>query len=112
MLLPVSDHMSEIGDADNTLDRQYNQGCNAAMKCWRVVEWSAVFCVCRKIWHWTRGCRDLSYRIVSSDKVRALMKVALNNGLNENGKCKMATDIRQQLCCYLTADIFSECGNV
>jgi hypothetical protein len=47
----------------------------------------------------------LSYWIVSSDKVRAL-KVVLGNDLNESGKCKMATDIRQQLFRYLIADIF------
>jgi hypothetical protein len=48
----------------------------------------------------------LSYWIVSLDKVRAL-KVVLSNGSNEDGKCKMATGIKQQLRCYLPADIFS-----
>jgi hypothetical protein len=48
----------------------------------------------------------VSYWIVSSDKVRVL-KVVFSNDLNESGKCKMATDIKQQLFRYLTADIFS-----
>ena len=48
---------------------------------------------------------------MSSDKVRAL-KVVLRNDLNENGKCKMAADIKRQLCRYFTKDIFSVCGNV
>ena len=53
------------------------------------------------------GHRDVvtwSYWVVSSDKVRAL-KVVLSNGSNENGKFKMATDTKQQLCCYSTADL-------
>ena len=60
---------------------------------------SGVQCfVCAGKCDWTQGCRDSSNWIVSSHKVRAL-KVVLN-GLNENGKCKMVTGVKQQLCCY------------
>jgi hypothetical protein len=68
-----------------------------------------VFCVLCVLENGYRNCNDLSYRIISSDKVRAL-KVVLRNDLNEKGKCKMAYKHQaKKLCRCLTTGIFSVC---